>query len=173
LTETVSYYYSNNLIEDILACSPMNLIFTVFYISDPIWLVVPLRLIRIYSVIRIPSLLEKIETNYRQWSSQLNAFKSVLFLFYLWHWSSCGWYYVNDTIEKDESFTWIDYNGINDSPLLEKYLYSVYFTMNIVTSVGYGDMFGTTDTERVATSIIIMIGDALFAVAFGLMASIA
>lgn len=45
--------------------------------------------------------------------------------------------------------------------------------MNIVTSVGYGDMFGTTDTERVATSIIIMIGDALFAVAFGLMASVA
>jgi hypothetical protein len=45
--------------------------------------------------------------------------------------------------------------------------------MNIVTSVGYGDMFGTTDTERISTALIILNGDALFAVAFGLIASIA
>jgi hypothetical protein len=45
--------------------------------------------------------------------------------------------------------------------------------MNIVTSVGYGDMFGTTNTERIATMFIILIGDALFAVAFGMMASVA
>jgi hypothetical protein len=45
--------------------------------------------------------------------------------------------------------------------------------MNIVTSVGYGDMFGTNDTERMMTALIILIGDALFAVAFGMMASMA
>jgi hypothetical protein len=45
--------------------------------------------------------------------------------------------------------------------------------MNIVTSVGYGDMFGTTDTERISTAFIIITGDALFAVAFGLIATIA
>lgn len=49
----------------------------------------------------------------------------------------------------------------------------MYFTMNIVTSVGYGDMHGTNDTERIATCLIIMTGDALFAVAFGMMASLA
>jgi hypothetical protein len=45
--------------------------------------------------------------------------------------------------------------------------------MNIVTSVGYGDMYGTNDTERILTCFIIMTGDALFAVAFGMMASLA
>ena len=45
--------------------------------------------------------------------------------------------------------------------------------MNIVTSVGYGDMFGTNDTERIVTAVIILVGDALFAVAFGMMASLA
>jgi hypothetical protein len=34
-------------------------------------------------------------------------------------------------------------------------------------------MFPTTDTERITTVCIIMIEDALFAVAFGLMASLA
>ena len=50
---------------------------------------------------------------------------------------------------------------------------AAYFTINIVTSVGYGDMFGTTDTERIACCIIILTGDALFAVAFGMLASLA
>ena len=49
----------------------------------------------------------------------------------------------------------------------------MYFTMNIVTSVGYGDMFGTTNIERICTMFIILLGDALFAVAFGMMASLA
>ena len=45
--------------------------------------------------------------------------------------------------------------------------------MNIVTSVGYGDMYGTTDTERILTCFIILTGDALFAVAFGMMVNLA
>ena len=45
--------------------------------------------------------------------------------------------------------------------------------MNIVTSVGYGDMFPTTGVERVCTMLIILSGDALFAFAFGMMASLA
>ena len=49
----------------------------------------------------------------------------------------------------------------------------MYFCMNIVSSVGYGDMFGTSDTERVVTCLIIITGDALFAIAFGSMASMA
>ena len=45
--------------------------------------------------------------------------------------------------------------------------------MNVVCGVGYGDMFATTNTERIVTVGLIIMGDALFAVAFGLIASIA
>jgi hypothetical protein len=67
----------------------------------------------------------------------------------------------------------VDYNNLVDESLSRQYLYAIYFTMNIVTSVGYGDMIGTTDVERIMTCMIILTGDALFAVAFGMMASIA
>jgi len=44
--------------------------------------------------------------------------------------------------------------------------------MNIVSSTGYGDMVAYNDTERVALIILINLGDALFAVAFGLLAGL-
>ena len=44
--------------------------------------------------------------------------------------------------------------------------------MNIVSSVGYGDMFPMNDLERIYIIFMINLGDALFALAFGLIAAI-
>ena len=44
--------------------------------------------------------------------------------------------------------------------------------MNIVSTTGYGDMVAYNDTERVALILLINLGDALFAVAFGLLAGL-
>ena len=44
--------------------------------------------------------------------------------------------------------------------------------MNVVSTVGYGDMFPMTDVERIFMIFLINSGDALFAVAFGLIAGI-
>jgi CRP-like cAMP-binding protein len=44
--------------------------------------------------------------------------------------------------------------------------------MNVVSTVGYGDMFPMTDIERIFFVLLINSGDALFAVAFGLIAGI-
>ena len=48
------------------------------------------------------------------------------------------------------------------------YLRSIYTVFNIVCSVGYGDMFPMNDTERVFFTMMITMGDLLFALAFGL-----
>jgi hypothetical protein len=48
----------------------------------------------------------------------------------------------------------------------------MYFVIKVVTGVGQHDLITYNDVERVAFLIIINIGDALFAFAFGLIASI-
>jgi CRP-like cAMP-binding protein len=171
--ELLRFYKDNYMLEDILACSPFKLVFNLLSITEPQFIVTPLRLLRLASLTRIPSLLEKVQTHYRNWSSYINTFRALFFLSMLWHVSSCMWFYVNLMIEKDLDNRWMDYNNLTDVSKLKQYLHAIYFTMNIVSGVAYGDMFPTTDTERVATIIIILMGDALFASAFGLMASLA
>lgn len=43
--------------------------------------------------------------------------------------------------------------------------------MNIITSVGYGDMYPTTNVERFATMAVILVGDCCFALVFGMLTS--
>ena len=44
--------------------------------------------------------------------------------------------------------------------------------MNVVSSVGYGDMFPINSLEQMVIIFMINLGDALFAVAFGTIAAI-
>lgn len=54
----------------------------------------------------------------------------------------------------------------------ERYLLCYYAVLNVVTSVGYGDMYPVTDIERLFFILMINAGDVLFALAFGLIAQI-
>ena len=48
----------------------------------------------------------------------------------------------------------------------------MYYVIKIVTGVGQSDMIAYNNLERVAFMLIINIGDALFAIAFGLFAEV-
>jgi hypothetical protein len=171
--QLVQNYFRNGLILDILAASPFNIVLSIIGTTSPIYIIAPLRLLRVFAIGRIPSLLEKMEIVFIQLGKYITLIKTILFLVFLWHTSSCVWFFVNLEVDPDTAFTWADYHGVENDSLYKQYLMATYFTMNIVTSVGYGDMFGTTDNERLTTCLIILTGDALFAVAFGMMASLA
>jgi hypothetical protein len=53
-----------------------------------------------------------------------------------------------------------------------QYIRFWYAVGNIVSTVGTGDVFGTTDLERIFFMLLIVCGDIIFSLAFGLLASI-
>ena len=68
--------------------------------------------------------------------------------------------------------SWAEEESLLDASLARQYLLTIYFVMNIVSSVGYGDMYARNDLERIYIVFMMNLGDALFAVAFGLLAAI-
>ena len=111
----------------------------------------------------------------RKWSldSFVTVLKILTFFILLWHTSSCLWFYINLIVGKDpKNQTWFLDNQLETKTFSEKYIFAIYYTMMIVTA-GYGDLLPTNDIERIWTMILILLGDALFAFAFGMMASLA
>ena len=53
-----------------------------------------------------------------------------------------------------------------------QYLLSIYSVINVVSSVGYGDFFAMNDIERMFIIFMINMADAVFALAFGLVAAV-
>jgi hypothetical protein len=68
--------------------------------------------------------------------------------------------------------TWAEYHNLWHHNVRDQYLFSIYSVINVVSSVGYGDFFAMNDVERMFIVFMINMADALFALAFGLIAAI-
>jgi hypothetical protein len=103
-----------------------------------------------------------------QFNIIMQILKALFYIYFLGHFLACTWYFTVSFIEDGSEPTWIDFHSLDEESTRVQYLRSIYTVFNIVCSVGYGDMFPMTDTERIFFTMMITMGDLLFALAFGL-----
>tara|TARA_B110000285_G_C15111767_1_gene611545 strand:+ start:910 stop:1308 length:399 start_codon:yes stop_codon:yes gene_type:complete len=91
------------------------------------------------------------------------------------HIASCLWLIIATQVANgdDYSGTWIGKFGFEKDDPYQLYCVAFYWTITTITTVGYGDIEGTNDLERIFCSIIMIIGVILFSFANGALASIA
>ena len=166
-------YRENGFFLDIFGVLPFNLIFGVLETTYPLYIITTLRLTRCLLLITTPKLLSQVEMTFRSLEFTIKMSKAFVSFLILWNSVACAWYYTNTFIEDESAFTWIRYQQLVNEKLYLCYLMALYYVLNIVTSVGYGDMFPMTNTERLFTCFMINTGDALFAVIFGIVAALA
>jgi CRP-like cAMP-binding protein len=167
----ITLYYKNYLIEDIIAFSPFNLLFPAINIENPKGIIIILRMLRLLCVTRIPSLMQKIEIYIRGIDNIFGPLKAIFFLVMLMNWCSCLWYYLV-SLETAE-YTWMDLVDIRNSQYVSiKLVASIYYVMNFATGTGYSDSYPCTLIEIFLTLLFILFGNIIFAVAFGLIASL-
>lgn len=94
----------------------------------------------------------------------------VLVLLLLCHFVGCLWIFVGRTIGEGES--WIEAGGFEDNSIMNLYAVSTYFTMTTITTVGYGDISGTTTVEKVICIFLHLIGVISYSFATGSLTSI-
>jgi hypothetical protein len=90
------------------------------------------------------------------------------------HITACLWLILATQISSSKDYvgTWIGAFKFENDDSYSLYCVAMYWTITTITTVGYGDIEGTNDLERIFCSIIMIIGVILFSLANGALASI-
>lgn len=114
------------------------------------------KLVKITRLIRMAKMAKYKKTIGTKMNSVIKfgaAFERLMFflltLLLVCHLIGCMWIYIAKSVQDDEleNDSWIELNGYSDMGMGGLYATSVYFTMQTLTTVGYGDISLASTTE--------------------------
>ena len=110
------------------------------------------RLFRLFKVVKHKSrVTKKVDKIVKVGAGQERFLFFLVTLILVCHFIGCLWIYQAKLYEDDEdtnTSTWIKAMGFENKSNGELYALSVYFTMQTLTTVGYGDITVANTTER-------------------------
>ena len=173
---------------DLVSCIPFDLIATVAggvtgaYAT--LKLVRVLRLTRLFKIVRMLKLkrLRKLIEAFTEWSPGLVSMMSLTFqLTFIAHFIACFWFYLStedvtgveppgieyaDTpwyeLPDQRQVTWVTVGNLQHATELDQYCASFYWVVTTMLSVGYGEISGTNDTERIYCIFTMLFGGVVF-----------
>ena len=81
-------------------------------------------------------------------------------------------YFLLSTFEDQDEFNWVVFSGIIDSPASYQYIYSLYWALQTLTTVGYGDVPARNIYEKMFALVWMIIGVGFYSFTIGNLSSI-
>ncbi|KAF4087858.1 hypothetical protein AMELA_G00076130 [Ameiurus melas] len=94
------------------------------------------------------------------------------------HWLACIWYAIG-SVERSGAIGWLhtlgdqlgkpyNFSAVNSGPSIkDKYVTALYFTFSSLTSVGFGNVSPNTNSEKIFSICVMLIGSLMYASIFG------
>ncbi|EAR96743.3 cation channel family protein (macronuclear) [Tetrahymena thermophila SB210] len=80
------------------------------------------------------------------------------------HIASIGWYFLGTQEQNNVDYiNWLDKIGISSYPYYQKYIYSLYWSITTMTTVGYGDISAQNPIEALYITIAMILFSCVFA----------
>eukprot|EP01135_Chromosphaera_perkinsii_P004900 Nk52_evm5s304 gene=Nk52_evmTU5s304 len=158
---TAKNYVKGNFIPDAIASFPTD-IFCLAATGDTLFVLGLCRLNRVVRFYKPLQYLSYKESKLSEDNFKIRCLKFAYAMLAYNHWVACIWY-VSACHTDCVNGRWATTSGRNleTSSTFHSYVISLYWTFTTLTSVGYGDIIGPTDTER-ALSIVVMISGIVF-----------
>ena len=103
----LQYMKKGRLIMDILGALPLNLILCGIIKTENLGILYALlRLTRMAGIFRLNEIYEKFQIQFKNHSIKIVSFKSFLIFYFVWHFTSCLWYFVNIMENEIYPITW-------------------------------------------------------------------
>ncbi|NWV99444.1 KCNH6 protein, partial [Machaerirhynchus nigripectus] len=170
------HYFKGWFLIDMVAAIPFDLLIFRSGSDETTTLIGLLKTARLLRLVRVARKLDR----YSEYGA------AVLFLLMctfalIAHWLACIWYAIGN-VERpymEHKIGWLDNLGdqigkrYNDSDLSsgpsikDKYVTALYFTFSSLTSVGFGNVSPNTNSEKIFSICVMLIGSLMYASIFG------
>uniref|UniRef100_A0A3B5AID3 Potassium voltage-gated channel subfamily H member 7-like n=1 Tax=Stegastes partitus TaxID=144197 RepID=A0A3B5AID3_9TELE len=170
------HYFKGWFLIDMVAAIPFDLLIFGSGSDETTTLIGLLKTARLLRLVRVARKLDR----YSEYGAAVLILLMCIFAL-IAHWLACIWYAIGN-VERpylDHKIGWLDNLGVSigkkynytdpssGPSIKDKYVTALYFTFSSLTSVGFGNVSPNTNSEKIFSICVMLIGSLMYASIFG------
>ncbi|XP_045560587.1 potassium voltage-gated channel subfamily H member 7 isoform X2 [Salmo salar] len=170
------HYFKGWFLIDMVAAIPFDLLIFGSGSDETTTLIGLLKTARLLRLVRVARKLDR----YSEYGAAVLILLMCIFAL-IAHWLACIWYAIGN-VEKpylEHNIGWLDNLGVSigkrynfsdpssGPSIKDKYVTALYFTFSSLTSVGFGNVSPNTNSEKIFSICVMLIGSLMYASIFG------
>ncbi|KAL5007461.1 hypothetical protein ScPMuIL_016267 [Solemya velum] len=170
------HYFKGWFLIDVVAAIPFDVLLFGSETEETTTLIGLLKTARLLRLVRVARKLDR----YSEYGAAVLMLLMATFAM-IAHWLACIWYAIGNmerSMLQTTRIGWLDElaqkthqpytNASNSGPTVKsKYVTALYFTFSSLTSVGFGNVSPNTNSEKIFSILIMLIGSLMYASIFG------